>query len=171
MSYNLAAPSTFSNETGSFSGAGDSGRKDHRTIAALPEMPEVRHVQIPNPAYVPASKRDSSHPGKRKSRKKIPRTITTAIYEPRPSTDLPPVPKVDDGQVVSYVRQLMKGYDMTWDEVVEMLVALHGSLERAVWSNEMGEAEAKERLNRLNAPPDGVEFGAIGVVNPSPEKR
>ncbi|EDR06976.1 uncharacterized protein LACBIDRAFT_328379 [Laccaria bicolor S238N-H82] len=113
MSYNLAAPSMFSSETGSFSGAGDSGRKDHRTKAC--------------------------------------RTTRNAR-----------VPKVDDGQVVSYVRQLMKGYDMTWDEVVEMLVALHGSLERAVWSNEMGEAEAKERLNRLNAPPDGVEFGAIG---------
>ena len=159
MSYSLAPSSTYSTDTRSCSGAGDSRRKDHHTVAALPETLEVRYVDIPNPAYVAASNGGSSHPGKRESREKIPRTITTALLAP--STELPPVPKVDDGQIVSFVRQQMKRFEMTWDEIVEMMVALHGSLERAVWMQEVNEAEAKEGLK--NAPADGVEFGSIGV--------
>jgi len=169
MSFSLAAPSTFSTETRSFSGAGDSQRKDHRTVAA-PEALEVRYVDIPqihdsqkksrrSLASVAASNGGSSNPGKRKSRTKSRRTITTAfVVSP---TELPPVPKLDDDQIASFVHHLMKRWEMTWDEVVEMVVAVHGSLERAVWVDEMNEAEAKEGLK--NAPADGVEYGSIGV--------
>jgi len=169
MSFSLAAPSLFSTETHSFSGAGNSQRKDHHTVAA-PEALEVRYVDIPqihdsqkksrrSLASVAASNGGSSNPGKCKSQTKSCRTITTAfVVSP---TELPPVPKLDDDQIASFMHHLMKRWEMTWDEVVEIVVAVHGSLEHAVWVDEMNEAEAKEGLK--NAPADGVEYGSIGV--------